>query len=235
MTTDPFARLDEIATVLPPDRWMLVGGLMVHAHAQLAALPHVRPTDDADLVVELRAGTYTEAATALEHLGYRRHEPLDPRAPLHRFTRPDGHVDLMAPDNRAVRFAGREVVRVPGARSALERTTTFQTPGGTTIRIPDIASALSLKGVAYHTPSANPERHLQDAVTLFACSAATDMQVSKSMRANINILVGALNNPDAWAYSNASVRRLAIGAILGFRPDWTPPEFALPRRAPRTS
>jgi hypothetical protein len=43
MTTDPFARLDEIATVLPPDRWMLVGGLMVHAHAQLAALPHVHP------------------------------------------------------------------------------------------------------------------------------------------------------------------------------------------------
>jgi hypothetical protein len=234
MIADPFARLDEIATVLAPDRWMLVGGLMVHAHAQLAALPHVRPTDDADLVVELRAGTYAEAVGALEQLGYRRHEPLDPHAPLHRFTRPDGHVDLMAPDNRAVRFAGRDVVRVPGARSALERAAVFQTPAGTTIRIPDIASALSLKGAAYRTPSANPERHLQDAVTLFACAAATDMQVSKSMRANINILVGALNNPDAWAYSNASVRRLAIRSILSLRPDWTPPEFALPRRAPRT-
>jgi hypothetical protein len=63
------------------------------------------------------------------------------------------------------------VVRVPGARSDLKRTATFQTPGGTTIRIPDIASALSLKGAAYHTPSANPERHLQDAITLFACAA----------------------------------------------------------------
>lgn len=48
MIADPFARLDEITTVLPPDRWMLVGGLMVHAHAQLAALPHVRPTDDVE-------------------------------------------------------------------------------------------------------------------------------------------------------------------------------------------
>lgn len=234
MTTDPFARLDEIATVLPSDPWMLVGGLMVHAHAQLAALPHVRPTDDADLVVELRAGTYAEAAAALEHLGYRRHDPVDPRTPMHRFTRPDGHVDLMAPENKAVQFAGRAVVRVPGARSALERTANFQTPGGTTIRIPDIASALSLKGAAYRTPSANRERHLQDAVTLFACAASADMQLSKSMRANINILVGALHTPDAWAYSNASVRRLAIRAILIIRPDWTPPEFALPRRAPRT-
>ena len=67
-----------------------------------------------------------------------------------------------------------------------------------------------------------------------ACAASTDMQLSKSMRANTNILVGALNTPDAWAYSNASVRRLAIRAILSIRPDWTPPEFALPRRAPRT-
>lgn len=234
MIADPFARLDEIATVLTPDRWMLVGGLMVHAHAKLATLPHARPTDDADLVVELRAGTYAEAVSALEHLGYQRHEPLDPRAPLHRFTRPDGHVDLMSPENRAVRFACRDVVRVPGARSALERTTTFQTPSGTTIRIPDIASALSLKGAAYHTPSANPDRHLQDAVTLFACAAETDMPVSKSMRANINILVGALNIPDAWAYSNASTRRLAVRAILSLRPDWTPPDFALPRRASRT-
>jgi hypothetical protein len=53
MIADPFARLDEMATVLPPDRWMLVGGLMVHAHAQLAAFPHVRSTDDADLVERL--------------------------------------------------------------------------------------------------------------------------------------------------------------------------------------
>jgi hypothetical protein len=39
---------------------MLVGGLMVHAHAQLAGIRHARPTDDADLVVEVRAGSYAE-------------------------------------------------------------------------------------------------------------------------------------------------------------------------------
>jgi hypothetical protein len=37
------------------------------------------------LTVELRAGTYAEAAADLEHLGYRRHESIDPRAPTHRF------------------------------------------------------------------------------------------------------------------------------------------------------
>ena len=33
MISDVFERLDEIASALPPERWMLVGGLMVHAHA----------------------------------------------------------------------------------------------------------------------------------------------------------------------------------------------------------
>lgn len=33
MIADPFARLDEIATVLPPDRWMLVGVMWAEATA----------------------------------------------------------------------------------------------------------------------------------------------------------------------------------------------------------
>lgn len=43
MIADPFARLDEVASVLAPDRWMLVGGLMVHAHLNwLHCPPHRR-------------------------------------------------------------------------------------------------------------------------------------------------------------------------------------------------
>ena len=47
MSQDVFERVEEIANNLLPDRWMLVGGLMVHAHAQLAGIQHARPTDDA--------------------------------------------------------------------------------------------------------------------------------------------------------------------------------------------
>jgi hypothetical protein len=112
---DAFERLDEIAAALPSERWLLVGGLMVHAHARLAGVPHARPTDDADVVVELRAGSYAEAASTLEALGYRRKEPLDPRAPLHRFTRGAEVVDLMAPEGRQVHFGARTVLSVPQA------------------------------------------------------------------------------------------------------------------------
>jgi hypothetical protein len=65
VSQDIFERVEEIANNLLPDRRMLIGGLMVHAHAQLAGIVHARPTDDADLVVEVRAGSYAEAAAVL--------------------------------------------------------------------------------------------------------------------------------------------------------------------------
>ncbi len=125
MPSDIFDGVDEIAGVLHPQRWMLVGGLMVHSHALVAGIEHPRPTDDADLVVELRAGSYGEAAAAVQQLGYLRHESLDDRAPFHRFTRGREHVDLMAPEDRTARFAGRPVLTVPGSRSALRRMVPF--------------------------------------------------------------------------------------------------------------
>jgi hypothetical protein len=96
VSQDVFERVEEIANSLSPDRWMLIGGLMVRAHAQLAGIQHARPTDDADLVVEARAGSYAEAAAVLQRLGYVQHESLDrhaPRPPIHprtRTRRPDG-------------------------------------------------------------------------------------------------------------------------------------------------
>ncbi len=234
MVFDVFERLDQIAHRVPPERWMLVGGLMVHAHARLAGIPHARPTDDADLVVEVRAGSYSEAALALQGLGYQRHEPLDHRAPFHRFTRGDDQVDLMAPEDKPVRFAGRHVLGVPGSRSALNRTIPFALPTGLVIRIPDLASALSLKGAAYHLPGINRERHLQDGVTLLACADTTELDLSKSMRRNVNQLINALDTTGAWATTDPSSRRRAVRAILQLRPDWSVPGFVLPQRPERT-
>lgn len=230
---DVFDRLDEIAAALPSERWLLVGGLMVHAHARLAGVPHARPTDDADLVVELRAGSYAQAARTLEALGYSRNEPLDHRAPLHRFTRGREVVDLMAPEGRQVNVGGRGVLTVPGSRSALNRAIDYTTPGGKTIRIPDVASALSLKGAAFRTASANRLRHVQDAVTLFACADPDELDLSKSMRTNINNALNALSDPEAWGYADPASRRRAVRTIVGIRPDWVVPDFVLPRRLGR--
>ena len=233
MSQDVFERVQEIATKLSPDRWVLVGGLMVHAHAQLAGIQHARPTDDVDLVVEVRAGSYAEAAAVIQRLGYVQHESVDRNAPFHRFTRGREHVDLMGPEDKPVRFLGREVLAVPGSRSALNRTNAYETAGGVAIRIPDVESALSLKGAAFRLPGPNRARHLQDAVTLFACLDKAQPDISKSMKKNINNLISAMDNAEAWSFADPTNRRRAIRAIRAVQPAWEPPAFVLPRRPGR--
>jgi len=233
VSQDVFERVEEIANNLLPDRWMLVGGLMVHAHAQLAGIQHARPTDDADLVVEVRAGSYAEAAAVLQRLGYVQHESLDRHAPFHRFTRGREHVDLMGPEDKPLRFLGRDVLAVPGSRSALNRTIAYETAGGVAIRIPDVESALSLKGAAFRSPGPNRVRHLQDAVTLFACLDTAQPNISKSMKKNINNLISAMDNAEAWSFADPTNRRRAIRAIRAVQHHWEPPAFVLPRRPGR--
>ena len=233
MSQDVFERVEEIADNLSPDRWLLVGGLMVHAHAQLAGIQHARPTDDVDLVVEVRAGSYAQAAAVLTRLGYVQHESMDRNAPFHRFTRGREHVDLMGPEDKPVRFLGRQVLAVPGSRSALNRTIAYETVGGVAIRIPDVESALSMKGAAFRLPGPNRVRHLQDAVTLFACLDKAQPDISKSMKMNINNLISAMDNAEAWSFADPTNRRRAIRAIRAVQPAWEPPAFVLPRRPGR--
>ena len=233
MSQDGFELVEEIANNLSPDRWLLVGGLMVHAHAQLAGIQHARPTDDVDLVVEVRTGSYAQAAAVLQRLGYVQHGSLDRHAPFHRFTRGREHVDLMGPEDKPVRFLGREVLAVPGSRSALTRTIIHKTAGGVAIRIPDVESAQSLKGAAFRLPGPNKVRHLQDGVTLFACLDTAQADISKSMRKNINNLISAMDNPEAWSFADPTNRRRAIRAIRAVQPAWEPPAFVLPRRPGR--
>lgn len=106
---------------------------------------------------------------------------------------------------------------------------------GVRVRVPDLASALSLKGAAFELPAANRGRHLQDAVTLFSCAAGGSLELSKSMRPNVNRLVNALGEVDAWAMADPLIRRRAVQAITRVRPDWAVPGFVLPQQPSRRS
>lgn len=203
---------------------------MVHCHAQRANIVHIRPTDDVDVVIELRTQAYAQHAQSLMNAGFVPQESLDHAAPLHRFARGDDIVDLMIPDRQTARsrYLGRPLISVPGAASALKRTITHELPDGTRIRLPDLAAALSLKGAAHQVPSANAIRHLQDAVTLLACAGPEGLKPtpSKSMRANLNHLMKCLEKtPEAWALTSPRNRILATQCLRTLRPDWTDPTF----------
>ena len=88
-----------------------------------------------------------------------------PARSLHRFTRSDGHVDLMAPDNRAVRL------RVATS--------------------PQRCPSRSGQPHAVREPRASPARRRH----VVRLRAVHRVQLSKSMRPPSNILVAALNSP----------------------------------------
>lgn len=232
---DPFDILDEIAAVLRPETWMVVGGLMVHAHSELAGLPNPRTTDDADLVVEVGVVGYADAAQALQSIGFSPHDSIDHQEPSYRFDRDSDHVDLMVPDRTTgVRFRRRPVLAVPGAGSAIKRTQPFRLRSDVEVRIPDLPSALSLKGAAWRTASLDPSRHIRDGVTLFACADGREDLIppSKSMHTNINYLLNGLNHePELWrTIPLALVQHATRGIRQHYRAEWNPPAQTDPQR-----
>lgn len=174
---EPWPSAFELATALPADRWALVGGLMVQAHALAADVQTNRVTLDVDAAVrvEARAFSYAEAAAALARLGY----SVDESTRLaYRFTRGRDVVDLMVPDHEPSpqRFTRRDVMAVTGGRQALGRLETIHFAHAATelaIPLPSLHGALVLKSAAHQVDSRDRDRHLLDAITLMACIVDT--------------------------------------------------------------
>ena len=82
----PWSLLFEIAEVTTPGEWVLVGGLMVHAHALRAGFPATRPSEDVFLLLNLSAASFGAVAGPLQDIGLRPAESLG-RSVLHRFRR----------------------------------------------------------------------------------------------------------------------------------------------------
>jgi hypothetical protein len=161
----PWPNVAELATVLPTDRWTLVGGLMAQLHGALRGVGVVRPTSDVDIVVhvETTRGVAAEAARALESIGYALTVSIDERNnTAHRFTRgrssvdvvaaADDVVDVLIADHAAPRVVeslrGRTMVAIEGGTQALRRTINArlgivdQAP--TTISVPSAFGAVIL-------------------------------------------------------------------------------------------
>lgn len=188
----PWRNVAELASVLPTDKWTLVGGLMTQLHTVHRSLGVVRPTNDVDIVlhVETSRGVPTASAKALEKIGYRLQEAADPRNnSAHRFVRDTSKVDLAAaalnddivdvlmsdhPAPRVIeRLRGRDMVRIEGGTQALRRTINarleIEAGSVTTVSVPRPFGALILKVAAYTTDSRDRDRHLYDAAALLAC------------------------------------------------------------------
>lgn len=199
------AHLAETARILADIEWVLIGGSMVQLHCQLADVEYGRATSDVDLVIEADSpAQFHVVARRLLNSGFTA-EPGGDRYPvLHRFTRGSWSVDVMGRDTSTPRPEtwqdGHLVIRAPGSRSALgtdssgepKQRLVVDVGAGQSVVIPNVWSAIALKGRAYRTPSANRHRHLADAIALFACAHEHPRRaLTNSEREAVNFLLSS--------------------------------------------
>ena len=182
-TLRPWDAVYLLAQETDPRSWILVGGLMVQAHARMKGMTDFRPTLDADFLVDILADHLATGhiVRTLERHGYQLVTgTLSGYA--NRMTKPDGeNIDLLAADHlpqwverkHLTRIQGSRMFTAPGGAQACERcmTVLLQDDDGATrpIRIPDQLGALMFKAAAWQADSGEGRyRHLTDAMILCA-------------------------------------------------------------------
>lgn len=224
--------LDHVASALHGEDWLLVGGAMTQLHCALNEVGYGRSTDDVDLVVDpINDSTLGSVAAKLEENGYEQITPMTKDGFLHQFLHREGpQVDVMGKDSERTpgRWRGYNVVKCPGSKSALGRLADgspkdvleISVSKMQTVRLPNVWSAIAMKGHALRLPGANRERHIQDALALFACAHRTEVKrgLTKSERAGVNNILSSsymsevenwmpLDQPH-WGEALKEIRRL---------------------------
>jgi len=185
------------------DGWTLIGGQMVHLYCAERGYEPMRPTTDADAVVNAREPGLLGAVTAsLVDMGFAAEPSAD--GVQHRWVRDEAVLDVLIPEGTGERSASRRsasgfpTVPAPGGTQALGRSEAVEVQVGGRVgmvRRPVLLSAMILKAAArMETNGAARERHCLDFAALAAMMAAHDTTAfalqakdKKRLRAMINL------------------------------------------------
>ena len=167
-----------------PEEWTLIGGQLVHLHCAERGYEPLRPTTDADMVVNARQPEVLgNVTTVLADLGF---DPGPPSADAiqHRWTRGTAVIDVLVPEGIGERAGSRvsasgfPTVEAPGGTQALSRSEVVEVQVGDRIgkvRRPMLLSAMIMKSAArLETYGAGLDRHCYDFAVLAAMLAAGD-------------------------------------------------------------
>lgn len=170
-----------------PSYWVLVGGQNVYLHATERGARFVRPTDDADMGLDLRARPLilAEFTQTLIEMGFTS-EGETMTGHQHRWTRGRAKFDVLIPRGTGERSArrpgvtGGTTIEVPGVQSALNRAETVQVRAGDVqgnVNRADITGALVGKAAAMRIlDDPKSDRHLTDAMTLLSVMSARELR-----------------------------------------------------------
>lgn len=213
------------------DGWTLIGGQLVHLHCAERGQFSVRPTSDADTVIDVRADprivhTFTSTLTDLgfESAG------ISAAGRQHRWVRDKASIDVLVPDGIGERASerpgvtGSPTLPTAGGTQALQRSETVAvTVDGREgfVRRPSLVGALVVKAAAHTNPGDQDlRRHRRDFVALAGLISASDfagVSLTKTDRRRLRSIVTAIECDrellvEAAGAPNAIARlRLAAG------------------------
>jgi len=205
-----------------PEDWTLIGGQMVHLLCAERGYEPLRPTTDADTVVNAREPeVLVKVTTVLADLGF---DPGRPNADgiQHRWTRGEAVIDVLIPEKvgeRAgaqVSASGFPTVEAPGGTQALNRSEVVEVQVGDrtgSVRRPVLLSAMVMKAAArLETYGTGLDRHCFDFATLAAMLAAGDtaaFEVTAKDRKRLRTMIDRTRNvPRAMDQNPTAERRL---------------------------
>jgi len=181
-----------------PAGWCLVGGQLVHLLCAERGFEAIRPTLDADTVVDVRTdhSLLSRFTTTLVDLGFKS-AGVSPEGHEHRWLRDDQQIDVLVPGGLrnpgSVRgVTGATTVTTHGAQQALQRAepVTVDVAGTVgTIHRPHLLGALVMKAAAIWADGAN--RHIEDFLTLAAIARPAD-HIETATRADRRYLIAAI-------------------------------------------
>lgn len=168
-----------------PTGWTLIGGQLVHLHcAERGQIP-VRPTNDVDTVIDVRADptilhTFTKVLTDLSF----KSAGISAEGRQHRWVRGDASIDVLLPEGIGERAQEREGVTgsptlpTQGGTQALRRSEVIPVAVDGRegfVRRPNLVGALVVKAAAHtNVGDQDPRRHRRDFLVLAGLITAAD-------------------------------------------------------------
>jgi hypothetical protein len=215
-----------------PEGWTLIGGQLVHLHCAERGQFPVRPTNDADTVIDVRAdptmlATFTKA---LIDLGFES-AGISTEGLQHRWVRDEASIDVLLPDGIGERASlrlgatGSPTLPTAGGTQALQRSETIavMVDGREgSVRRPNLVGALVAKAAA-HTNPGDPGlgRHRRDFVILAGLLTARDFrreEMMKKDRQRLRAMVAAVQQDRVLLIEvpnvEVSLERLVMAADL---------------------
>lgn len=220
----------EVAPLLPERSWCVVGGQMVFLYCCEREVAVNRPTDDSDVVLDVRArpDILHDFTAALMGIGFDS-AGVSPEGHQHRWVRGEAQVDVLIPTGLGERAAKRKGVTggttlaTPGAQQALGRSAPVLVEIGEasgTVWRPSMIGALVAKAAAYSVPDAARDRHLVDFAVLASMVSRSDGiadHVTQRDRQYLRPMLSALGeNRSLWAMVDGAERGIdVVGRVVG--------------------